>query len=374
MSWSRYQVQTAWTSIGWTKDFRHLAPVPRHWSQRRSWQDSVIKVVRPRDRIKYWNIVPGDQVRLLGDPAGRIYEVNMINRLSNRVILKTEDDARKRENRMDVGGGKQVPYARCQLFVGRFEFPPRDGASEPVTLPVFASRVATSNPRWLKAVQRYTWERYAANTVPRLPYLADGEKERVLIPWPKKNRPARPDPTDYDTPLAAVAEITYVPPALPSNFMRPLPAPPSEHEYIRAVANPGKYTYDASQAVEVHLAKELSNPHSRAKKQARWQAYETYKRSLLQDMIAGELKELKGRTRREARAEATWKWRQRLAEERKAEMKRRWKNRGSEARLLRKKGRKARKVEKQQERLRKLVLLEAPNQVIPGRAPSESRA
>ena len=47
-----------------------------------------MKSVKPKDRIKWWNIVPGDQVRLLGDTEGTIHEVLSINRLSNRVFLK----------------------------------------------------------------------------------------------------------------------------------------------------------------------------------------------------------------------------------------------------------------------------------------------
>jgi len=92
MALSRAQVRNAFTAFGVTRDFLHMQPIPRWWTQRMGWFDSKIHVVKPKDRIKYWNIVPGDQVRLRGDPEGRIYEVNMINRLSNRVLLKTEQD------------------------------------------------------------------------------------------------------------------------------------------------------------------------------------------------------------------------------------------------------------------------------------------
>jgi hypothetical protein len=90
-----------------------------------------------------------------------------------------------------------------------------------------------------------------------------------------------------------------------------------------------------------------------------------YKKSLLLDYIKSEVKDLKGRTSREAKAEAVWKWRQRLEDEKKTEKKRRWKNRGSEARMMRKKTRQARKETKQRERLTAMVLQEEPNQVIP---------
>ena len=143
---------------------------------------------------------------------------------------------------------------------------------------------------------------------------------------------------------------------------------PSEHEYITAAWNPATTSYDSSAPVEVLVSRELANPHSRAKKQARWQAYQNHKRSLLDKFVKEELKNLDGRTRREAQAEATWKWRRALVEERRAEVKRRWQNRGAEDRLMRKKARKERKAEKRKERLRNLVLEDGPNQFIPGSA------
>ncbi|OSX60465.1 hypothetical protein POSPLADRAFT_1147674 [Postia placenta MAD-698-R-SB12] len=369
MALSRAQVRDAWTSIGFTRDFRHLQPVPRWWTQRQGWFEPKTHVVKPKDRIKYWNIVPGDQVRLRGDPTGTVYEVNMINRLSNRVMLKTEQDKVRPEEQMKRG--KNVPYAKCQLFIGKFEFPPKEGSAEPQT--VFATRLSTSSPSWAKSTYRYEWSRFAVNTVPRLPHLAGGEKDRIHISWPKRDKPPVPEPGPYDTREDAVLEITYTPPALPTyiHFREPAPRAPTEDEYFNAVSKPNSDSYDASQPFEVFLSKELANPHSRAKKQARWQAHQEYKRAMLNDMIAAELKDLQGRSRREARAEAMWKWRHTLEEERKGEQKRRWKNRGAEARLGHKKIRKARKDEKKRERLRNLVLPEAPNQAIPG---AESRA
>jgi hypothetical protein len=145
-----------------------------------------------------------------------------------------------------------------------------------------------------------------------------------------------------------------------------------EDEYIESVLDPQKRAYDATAPMELHLQKELSNPHSRAKKQARWQAAFVRQRELLARYVREELKDLKGRTRREARAEAVWKWRERLAADRRAEKKRRWIHRGGEAALLKRRARGARKERKLDERLRNLVLNQAPNQVIPADAPTNS--
>ena len=87
MSLSRLQVLKATTRIPWTKNFRHLLPVPKHWSERRSRYDPGIKAVPVKDRIKYWNVVPGDKIRVRGE-GSKLHEVLSINRFSNRVYLK----------------------------------------------------------------------------------------------------------------------------------------------------------------------------------------------------------------------------------------------------------------------------------------------
>ncbi len=160
-------------------------------------------------------------------------------------------------------------------------------------------------------------------------------------------------------------EVTYKPFALPSDASAAVPKENQENDYIQSVLDPEKRAYDAATPVELHLQKELSNPHSRAKKQARWQAELARQRGLLAEYVQRELKGLKGRTRREARAEAVWKWRERLAADLREEKKRRWIHRGGSAELLRQKARKARKERKGEERLSNLVLKEAANQIIP---------
>lgn len=117
--------------------------------------------------------------------------------------------------------------------------------------------------------------------------------------------------------------------------------------------------------MESHLVKELSNPHGRAKKQARWQAAQRRKSELLKKFVARELLNQGDRTAREARVEGVFKWRQQMEEERKAEKKRRWFTAERLTGIARKAKRKHRKAEKQKTKLTHLVLKEAPNQVIP---------
>jgi hypothetical protein len=77
-------------------NFNHLRSIPRAWLIRRSQIDPKLKSVRAADRIKFWNVVPGDQIRLRGDKDGTIHEVLSINRLSNRVFLKGPANVRAR--------------------------------------------------------------------------------------------------------------------------------------------------------------------------------------------------------------------------------------------------------------------------------------
>ncbi|KAH9007129.1 hypothetical protein EDB86DRAFT_2870141 [Lactarius hatsudake] len=354
MPLSAAQIRGAITSSPWTKDFFHLQPFPLHHLKRYTFGDILVKAAKPKDRIKYWNIVPGDRVRIIGDKEGKLLEVAKVNKLSNRVYLKGA--TAKTE-----GGLQNVHYSRCQLFIGEFEFPPRGKAIEaPSLLPALALRLPTGNPMGA----RYEWERFAAGTTPRLP-VTSNTSGRIKIPWPK--RPERPtyEPTLYTSKAEDVMAVTYKPFTLPSDESAEAPQVDAENDYIQSVLDPEKRTYDAAAPMELHLQKELSNPHGRAKKQARWQAAQARQRELLAQYVRHELKDLKGRTRRDARAEAVWKWRERLAADLREEKKRRWVHRGGEAAVVRQKVRRARKERKQDERLRNLVLKDEPNQIVP---------
>jgi hypothetical protein len=120
-----------------------------------------------------------------------------------------------------------------------------------------------------------------------------------------------------------------------------------------------------SPPIEGYLFRELANPHSRAKKIARWKTFQFIKRARLAEITSEELKNLNGRTQREARAEAAWKWRQQVDEEIAAQKKRRWKHKVAEVKMEKQQKRRARKEAKQRQRLSALALKEEPNQVIP---------
>lgn len=169
----------------------------------------------------------------------------------------------------------------------------------------------------------------------------------------------------YDTPEDIVAEVTYNPPTLPANSEVPARTPPSEQAYIDYLSSPTSSSFNPADPMEVNLVKEVSNPHSRAKKQRRWQERQRLEKALLEEYVKAELKDLQGRTRREARTEATFKWKQRIEADRKAELQRRWQLRGQEAKLLRKRARAAKKEAKRSQKLADMVLEQGPNQVLP---------
>lgn len=88
MRLSKWQVLKATTSLPYTRDFKHLLTFPRYWLKRHDWNDPKIKSVPPKDRIKFWNIVPGDTIADRRDPQKILREVLAINKFSNRVFLK----------------------------------------------------------------------------------------------------------------------------------------------------------------------------------------------------------------------------------------------------------------------------------------------
>ena len=169
--------------------------------------------------------------------------------------------------------------------------------------------------------------------------------------------------TPYDTPSTIVAQVTYVPAEIPSKRDASLLPPTAPDDYVSMLRDAS--TYDASLPFELLPARELSNPHSRAKKRARYLSSLARRRALLNKFVAEELVNLGGRTRAVARVDAVFKWREFVKAERKAELKRRWVVRGLQARLERRKQKQKQKLEKETRRLSELVLGEAPNQVVP---------
>jgi hypothetical protein len=172
--------------------------------------------------------------------------------------------------------------------------------------------------------------------------------------------------TAYDTPAAIVKEVTYQPPTLlkpgPAGSLTPM-RPAREQTYINSIWNGAEF--NNGMLTELHMTTELSNPHSRAKKQKRWQEKQERERTLLKELIKAETRDRRGRSSGELRKVAVFKWKLQLHQEERAEKRRRWLNRGMQERAQKKAEGKAKKAAKTSERLLNLVLKESPNQVIP---------
>ena len=148
MSWSTRQVRTATTALPWTKDFRHLQSFPRHWLKRFSFADQNIKAARVKDRIKYWNIVPGDQVRVRGDESERILEVSRINKLTNRVYLKgMGETVRASVSRPSDSSGQVLVLSRLPLASHRAGLVSRTCTTQGASC---SSGITNSRPRGMR--------------------------------------------------------------------------------------------------------------------------------------------------------------------------------------------------------------------------------
>jgi len=171
--------------------------------------------------------------------------------------------------------------------------------------------------------------------------------------------------SSYDATHDVVAQVTYELPAFTSSITGPPPRI-SEDAFLASIINPhlGNTVGDGA-PVEPFLHKELSNPHSRAKKLKRFKEYQIRIKAMRKEMLTYEVKHLNGRSPQEARAEALFKWRSMLKTERQERKKMRWKHKNEMANLERKAARKARKELQQRHALTALELEEGKNQVIP---------
>ncbi|KAJ7781610.1 hypothetical protein B0H16DRAFT_1359257 [Mycena metata] len=349
------------TRLPWTTNFNHMRRVPRHFAANAKHEfDSLdptkkLSTQIPRNRIKFWNIVPGDRVRVRGRHGNHLREVWKIRRLENIVEFVRGNEA--------TGDPPAYSYASCQLYIGHYPFPPLPGSTEPRQLPVFAERLSTSSPVWNSRLNRWVWNRFATRTNPVVPDL---KETKILIPWPEAPKQTIEEPGLYDTKEEELTRVTYVPPSFSHNLSAPLPRVPTEDEYIAGMSHPTKKSWFGDSApVEIYLHRELSNPHSRAKKMKRWQSHQTYKKSLLRDYISAEMRELNGRSTKEARAEATFKWREKLSAEEEAERRRRWLTLAVADKAKKKQARKTRREAKRRDQLTQLRLWDAPNQIVP---------
>jgi len=274
---------------------------------------------------------------------------------------------------------KSVHYSNVQLYVGDYEFPskPDSGSETPEIVPVFATRMSTTKATYMSSTRRWIWNRYAASTSPALPQ-APGiapRKNRIRVDWPKTIPRAAPTQEfEYDTPEGAVKDITYTPcpPTLAHLYPSAIPytrpdAIAVQDAYILSLHSPSSHPYNPAVPMEQYLFRELSNPHSRAKKQQRWQARLAAREEVRDDFINTAVTNSKtqGQTRAEAKREGEFKWKVHDRQVDKLRNQERFVVRGAQERIDRREKRRARKAVRKDVALRNLILAPAPNQFIP---------
>ncbi|CAE6527332.1 unnamed protein product [Rhizoctonia solani] len=377
-----------------TRDFRHLTlgPAFRQRSRIPTKLSTQPNYPKPSDRIKYWNIVPGDTVRIVrgAHAEDKKHEVLSVDKTRNLVYLK-EITMMRGQGESASRISKPIHYSNLQLYLGIFELTDKNGQAKETE--VYATRISTSKPVYIPAARRWFWKRYAAGTSPPIP-VPEGvapRKNRTEIRWPEyKQRTSPTTEFDYDTPADAVQEITWTPADVSEHTKYPpyfhIPAPTSQQrisvsqKILAAKARAVQDAYiagktSASVPMEQYLARELSNPHSRAKKQERWQqAKEEEDRLRVRFMKAAKEARKTGDsvatlglnlTKKQAAKEGLFLFETHIREAEKARRVERAEQRGAVAKLERKKIRKARKEKKREEALRNLVLDKAENQVLP---------
>ncbi|WOO79639.1 uncharacterized protein LOC62_02G003162 [Vanrija pseudolonga] len=255
--------------------------------------------VQPKNRIKRWNIVPGDSVRLtVGKPeekyndvsvgvasGWKVYKVASVDMERNRVYLEgltnnksnavrqpppnvEELDAETlnqlKQQQNFIKTRRPVNYSNVQLCV-------EDNGVDSV----FATRLGTSKPYWNRQARVAVWQRYAAATSAPTTLEPHPRRNQVRIEWPKaKGRETFPiGPYDTDekalvTPTVEFGAPSSIPETLIPRSMRA--KPPADQDYAdEYVFRPSARMNPVMQAaMPLYLGEELSPRFSRAKQTA----------------------------------------------------------------------------------------------------------
>ncbi|WVQ64638.1 uncharacterized protein L199_002805 [Kwoniella botswanensis] len=269
------------------------------------------KFVQPRDRVRKWNIRPGDKVRLLvGTPKQKFinqqdategwntFTVKQVDLSRNRVFLEgvnnkksnvihsrpanydTLTDNQKQsydDQKNHVPTMRPIHYSNVQLCY--------DDRKGPDSL--FVSRMKTARTHFNVKSQRLDWTRIAARISGGSSSNAELESSRIRLAWPKPEKPySHPKPDDdLDTSNAVTIQDTLVLPGLeaieetkaadlvPQHVNAPSPADTSFSDaYINHMNGNRKLNNEESNFVDLLMPLYLSEELS-----PRFGKYKTYK-------------------------------------------------------------------------------------------------
>lgn len=144
---------------------------------------------------------------------------------------------------------------------------------------MFASRVATSSPRFIKDLGQWRWKRFAANLSGETDLPIVKSRGQVLIPWPVTERKPTPAASASDTlpkdvlqASLKLSQIETIPhEVIPATHRSP--APTDQRYADEYIFKPTSRAHHQLQtAMPMYLSEELSPRFARSKKQATWQA------------------------------------------------------------------------------------------------------
>jgi large subunit ribosomal protein L24 len=196
------------------------------------------RFVQPRDRVPFWNIVPGDIVKLNTGNVARQFgldpnekvrgegRVISVDREKNTVLLANLNEEHPLvphntahntprlldPNKPERGFGpttytvpRPIHYSNLTLKIPDLE-------------DTYALRIIKKNLHFHKASKMWRWQRYAVIR------NRDGINEKIEVPWPKTRKTAPPPKPDASG-RRDVEEETWLPWA-PSDPIHLLPKPP----------------------------------------------------------------------------------------------------------------------------------------------------
>ena len=195
---------------------------------RPSYMQPRIHYMPPKDRIKFWNIVPGDHVKLRSGAVGHNEQgrpirgegiVDRVDRTTNRIWLRDLSDDHKLAPKIirhaiprmvDPEGGPEKGFSGNVNTVAR----PVHYSKVMLKVPDsehFASRVENTTPYWDKRRNMFAWRRFAViKDLSEEAVRSGNVVRRVEVPWPhypQRKRPFNENLADY----ATVTEETWVP-------------------------------------------------------------------------------------------------------------------------------------------------------------------
>ncbi|CEH12710.1 RP-L24, MRPL24, rplX [Ceraceosorus bombacis] len=231
------------TAIVALRNLDHMLPGQKGWKGK--FADKMLPArarrnnnyVQPKDRIRLWNIVPGDVVRyrtgvkLAKEGSAELWKgqatVKQIDRTRNLAWLANVDNpgdnpatSEKRIVPRQMGEDGQVAWSNNTFQINR----PVHISNLQLLLPQemvlpagcgitmdelkegrVATRVQGTGAKWNKQLHQYTWKRFA------IVKAKDGTNVKLEVPWPPNKTAPRIILQDLTTPNDAVKSESWIP-------------------------------------------------------------------------------------------------------------------------------------------------------------------